>query len=320
MKTKRILLLAAAFFIAGVIAFRSAEIPSQRQPSTSSPVRHAISLKAAPRSVAVARQQLSAPLTVYVSPTGNDANDGLTALMPLQSINAAVNLAANGYDPNGYQITIQLSPGTYAPFQLLNYLDAGLVAQQTNAVIQGDSANPSAYVIAGANGTPAALAVGVRSTWTICGVTLQSPDANGYGLEADFGSNVYLDGVQFGLCGLADVVSLFGSRVEFLSRAGRPLFTVAGNTQSVLWAYEQATIILQDSPGGLPFAFVGNPSWSQFAVSQNLGFIYMGIGFTGTYVGIHPLYLTNYGGLQGVANVPPVVGGTNIINTGGWYQ
>lgn len=55
---------------------------------------------------------LSANLTYYVSPTGDDTNDGASTTTAFKSIEKAVNVAS-AIDLNGYGITIKLLDGTY---------------------------------------------------------------------------------------------------------------------------------------------------------------------------------------------------------------
>jgi hypothetical protein len=56
---------------------------------------------------------LTADLNLYVSPTGSDSNDGLTAQTPFENLEWAVLVATNRYISYQYKIRIYLAPGTY---------------------------------------------------------------------------------------------------------------------------------------------------------------------------------------------------------------
>jgi hypothetical protein len=61
------------------------------------------------------RELLSANRTYYVDPDGDNANDGLTALTPFETIQHAVDTIAFTLDYSAdYQVTIQLAAGTYS--------------------------------------------------------------------------------------------------------------------------------------------------------------------------------------------------------------
>lgn len=66
---------------------------------------------------------------IYVSPTGNDANDGLTPETPLASIQLAVDKAV---DPG---TTIYLAPGEYRPTARININDRNGTADNYNSLV-----------------------------------------------------------------------------------------------------------------------------------------------------------------------------------------
>lgn len=59
------------------------------------------------------RQIVTQNMTYYVSPSGSDNNNGLSAAKPLQNISTAIWYVYRLYDWNGYACTIQLLDGTY---------------------------------------------------------------------------------------------------------------------------------------------------------------------------------------------------------------
>jgi len=59
------------------------------------------------------RTMATGAITLYVSPTGNDANDGLSSSTPMQHIQAAVNKLLQVYDMSGHAASINVGTGTY---------------------------------------------------------------------------------------------------------------------------------------------------------------------------------------------------------------
>jgi len=84
---------------------------------------------------------LPAGATFYVSPTGNDNNDGLTTATALATITAAARKAAALYVPGG-SVNIQLTG--YAGTQVL-FVAPTLPSMSTPLTITGDVANPNNY-------------------------------------------------------------------------------------------------------------------------------------------------------------------------------
>lgn len=86
---------------------------------------------------------LAAPMIYYISPTGNDANDGLTSLTAFRTINKVVSEIIK-FNLNGYQVTVYAANGSYAPGQLIALNGSGSV------FFVGNSSSPSQVVINGA--------------------------------------------------------------------------------------------------------------------------------------------------------------------------
>lgn len=90
------------------------------------------------------RERLYAHRTLYVAPGGNDTNHGLTTLLPLATVTAAVNKVYEEYDLNGYTVTIQLGDGTYTESVKLVGLPLGTSsAQEYPLIIKGNAASPN---------------------------------------------------------------------------------------------------------------------------------------------------------------------------------
>src|SRR5438105_4742054 len=61
-----------------------------------------------------ARIRLTGPTTFFVSPTGSDDANGLTASSPWRTLQHAFDTAKRNYDLAGFPLTIRLADGTYA--------------------------------------------------------------------------------------------------------------------------------------------------------------------------------------------------------------
>lgn len=106
----------------------------------------------------VARQRLTANLTLYVRTDGSDSNNGRanTAAGAFLTLQKAVDVAAFEYDHGTYQLTIQVGDGTYnlgaASLQLPSHVGRNPV------IIKGNSGAPGNVVVS-------------SSGWTIYGLT-----------------------------------------------------------------------------------------------------------------------------------------------------
>lgn len=90
------------------------------------------------------REKLTAARTYYVRTDGSDSNDGLTNTSggAFLTIQKAINVVRNSIDLGGYNVTIQVAPGTYAGAQLYGpFTGAGIVQ------VLGDATTPSNVVI-----------------------------------------------------------------------------------------------------------------------------------------------------------------------------
>ena len=62
----------------------------------------------------IAKPKLTSALTVYVSPSGNDAHDGLTPATAFATIQRGVDYILYNFDSNGFACTVSVAAGTYA--------------------------------------------------------------------------------------------------------------------------------------------------------------------------------------------------------------
>lgn len=174
------------------------------------------------------RLRLTAPITFYVSTTGDDTADGLTLATAWASIGHAYNYIRDRLDLNGYQATIQLANGTYA--------SAGLQFPCIGPapIIQGNAADPTLTIVNGVS-TPA--------IWAMSGaqVVVQNFTVEAVGPAGDYGaigaglqasSNAYIvmrSGMNFGPCSTAHIAAYQSGAV---SCAGSGVvYTISGSAQ-----------------------------------------------------------------------------------------
>jgi pectin methylesterase-like acyl-CoA thioesterase len=101
------------------------------------------------------RRKLNSSTTIYVSTTGSDSNNGLSAGSPLLTIQAAIDKALQ-LDIYPYTVVIQIADGVYtAPIELKKV--------SGNIVLRGNLSNPSSVVIQASNTASVITAVGVEN-------------------------------------------------------------------------------------------------------------------------------------------------------------
>ena len=93
------------------------------------------------------RTKLTANTTFYVapSPTGSDTFGTGTSTLPWQTLQHAYNTLLNSYDAVGYNITIQMTNGTYTPVTCVGAPPG--VSSNNPITINGNSSNPSLTII-----------------------------------------------------------------------------------------------------------------------------------------------------------------------------
>lgn len=252
----------------------------------------------------MSRTRLTAPLTLYVSNSGSDSNDGLSPSTAWLTPQYAVDRVACDYDLNGYQLDIQLLADTinkYPPFQLKNYFDAGTTNQSSNPRILGDITTTANHCIEGSGSVAAIYAVGVTTTWLIEGVKMCN-SSGAYGLLADFYSKIYLKGVEFGNCLASHCMAVFGSCIEFLTDPVYPLVKISGNSVNFAVANLQSMLIFQ---AGSTVNLIGSTVISgDFVVSQMNSMIYYGSPCTGTATIFRRFNSMYNSGIQGAPSLP----------------
>ena len=147
---------------------------------------------------------ITQPTTIYVSTTGNDANDGSEAA-PLRNPQAALDRATS-YCFNKHKVTIDIGPGTFEPYWLvwpwycpgdLDIVGAG----QTSTIIASSEA--------GARGFFCRARVRLPGTLTIKDMRFDIP--NGVGIWHGCAGIVVVKDVTFG-----DAITMIGN-IDFPS-------------------------------------------------------------------------------------------------------
>ena len=220
------------------------------------------------------RLRLTANMTFYVSPTGSDANDGLTTGTAWVSIAHAYNYIRDRIDTNGFQTTIKLADGTYGG----TTLQFPIIGPQP--ILLGDDADPSRVIINNSTGVALAATSGANISCQSFTVQAGGPagdyGAVGSGLLAGSGASIVITNMRFGACSYAHMDSRAGGVIS-AGRVGQN-YTIAGAAQYHLLA--GAGFI---SVADCTVSIAGNPAFSQaFAAAIQAGLIH---GWSNTYTG-----------------------------------
>jgi hypothetical protein len=187
---------------------------------------------------AVNRTKLSADLNIYVSPSGNASNTGLSPSSPLLSINQALSLGYRNYDYNGNFLRINLAPGVYNESVGIQGLPVGC----PSIFMSGNNSNPQGTIINAVNSN----SINLFGTFVqLNGFQVGASGAtvgligNGIGIVANQ-SYAILDHISFGSCGVAQlavynqsVVAPGGSPLFFSGTSGYGVYT---SVSSYFWA------------------------------------------------------------------------------------
>jgi len=142
-----------------------------------------------------ARIKLTANLTLYVSPSGNDSNNGLTAGTPFATIQHAWNIATTMYDLAGWDIIIQLANGTYTAGLSATGVALGSTGPSGSVFINGNSGSPGSVIVNVSGGTCFFAETGAQ--FIVQNLTVEG----GAGLAAiGAGSVIFYLNVIFGAC------------------------------------------------------------------------------------------------------------------------
>jgi pectin methylesterase-like acyl-CoA thioesterase len=173
--------------------------------------------------------KLNNSITIYVSNTGSDSNNGLSAGSPLLTIQSAIDKALQ-LDIYPYTVTIQIADGVYTgPIELKKV--------SGNVVLRGNLSNPSSVIIQASNVTSVITATGVEN-YKLESLRINSL-VSGDLIRLD-DSSISLKNVVLGTCLGSNSVLASNSKIliENLFVAGAPNTGVLLNLQK----YSQLTI------------------------------------------------------------------------------
>lgn len=263
---------------------------------------------------ALTRQRLNSDLTLYISTTGNNSNDGLTAGTPFQTMQYAWDYAQKKYDLNGYILTFQLADGTYNQ----SFYGSGIfVGQKLRAgvIFNGNPSNPRAVlitsssttIVANNNGSFSLKNLKVSSSGAITDHCIFAQDQ---GSSIDINNNVVIgtsNGGHFG--------SSYGGGI-YINQS----YTIEGGATATHWNAGNAGQI-HVSTNGVAIVLSGTPSFTDFCSCGAGSLIDFGnVTFSGAATGrkfnVYGNSVLNSGG----ASVSALPGSTaGVTSTGGVY-
>ena len=151
----------------------------------------------------------------YVSPAGNDANDGRTVGTPWLTIQHALNTICPGMYPGA--VVINLANGTYTEALVGKEIFGNLttLTGASSVIILGNVADPTQVVIDG-NGSRTFTIGFSRTKYTLTGLTLTN-NGTSRGLQVN-GGTVFLGAVNITNTSIPIIVTNYGY-VEFVNAA-----------------------------------------------------------------------------------------------------
>jgi hypothetical protein len=159
------------------------------------------------------RFKLTQDETIYISPTGNDSNDGLTPTTALATGQVAWNMAMS-VDLNGHNMFLQFAHGTYTTPIVCSGSPLGRGASN-NIIINGDTTNPDQVIFSVANGNciyalneAIVVVQGVHLTAT--GAATNTNTIGTALVTTGSGIIVLGSGVVFGACDHGHMLTSFG--------------------------------------------------------------------------------------------------------------
>ncbi len=230
------------------------------------------------------RQRLTANLNLFVSATGNDTNDGLSAPTAFATWQHAASLIQNYYDLNGYTVTVIGAAGTYSAGAIMN---GAVPGQAGPSSIKFDASggtvtiNASGIAFGGNQGAMFAL----TGNLFVLNATLSG--GAGRGISSGGGSRIEIDGIMtHGTCATAHVHAEAGGLVDYNN-----VEAINGPTGDH-WRAHAGGIIRANS---VVSNLSGTPNFTgAYANADECGIIEaVGFSFTGSATGVRASATTN---------------------------
>ena len=199
------------------------------------------------------RIRLVQPTTFYISPTGNDGNDGLTPGTPWQTIARGYNYIRDRLDVNNFQTWLQLADGRY------NGADLQYPVVGPPPIIVGNVNAPQNVIIMGSTVTLAGIFCADQARVRLTGVTLGATgnpapfQPCGEGILCVDGGVVWPDNVIFDSCTVAHISTDRNSTVN-PSFLGANIYIVGGAPNHILAirssmvGFQGANVQISNSP------------------------------------------------------------------------
>lgn len=233
------------------------------------------------------RKRLTAPLNLYVSTTGNDANDGLTPGTAFATPQQAWNYIVDALDTAGQSVRVNIADGTYG-----SLMCSGQYTGNGYVYFVGNLSNPLAVTFATSAQDTHALALTAGALVSIQGVDFTATGSTGCGIYA-WGSQCFMENCNFGPCNGGHIVMSLGA---LLTISGA--YTISGGAGSHFESTNGGLITCNTNH--LPVQTVtisGTPTFSNAFALCAAGSINLNpalIVFSGAANG--PRYLSEYNG------------------------
>jgi hypothetical protein len=220
--------------------------------------------------------KISTNLTLYVSTTGSDSNNGLTSGTAFATLQHAWNVLSGNYNLNGYTGTIQLANGTYTAGLSASQMPVGVQGGQVSIV--GNAGTPSSVII-NVTGITSFVFIGAINIF-LNGMTIEET-TSGSGISATNGAYVSFENIVFGQAPSGS--QLFASSGGSIVAVGP--YTISGSAASHYSAVSSGSIT-----AAVAITVTGTPAFTNFAaVSENANLtLYVGstlVSFSGSATG-----------------------------------
>lgn len=255
---------------------------------------------------------------LYISPTGNDANNGLTPTTAFKTGQAAWDYALT-LDLNNHNLILQFEDGHYTDPVYCQGQPLGIGAE-SGVVIQGNMTNPALATFATTNDSCVSASNGAMVIVQGVSVSATGVPASyqnmGGGLAASTGGVITFGNVIFQQCDWAHIYAVGGGIIQ---SDGNPYHIAAGGGRHLLAAIGGYIANVNS-----PVSITGNPTFSaSFADAESHGLIATyGAAYSGAATGKR--YLVNTGGMihtngGGVNFLPGTIAGTTDAASFGIY-
>lgn len=256
--------------------------------------------------------QLSAATTYYVSPSGNDMNDGLSLGTAFAKVQRAVDAAAQ-INLRGFPLTIQIADGTYMESVVLRALQGTRsLSEGPSVVLRGNVNTPASVTITGTSGAAISASGSNVNSYLLDGLRLVAP-TGGSAVLASQGAQISLAKLQVS----GGARQLRAMEQASLLATQATLLVENGATEAFVMAEEVSYVSLRNA--NITFlagaAYGVGTFWAAHSssIALNPGTLFTGAAnvsgprFNAT--GVSSLVVPN-----GCANLPGTVAGTTASN------